>query len=58
VKKINLILGFGYDKAQLAELRHPTRDDLDAVSTEYPIVLVHQSAQLATMNSKHWRRPA
>jgi predicted amidohydrolase YtcJ len=52
VKKTNLILGFGYDNAQLAELRHPTRDDLDAVSTEFPIVLVHQSAHLATMNSK------
>jgi predicted amidohydrolase YtcJ len=32
-----LIVGFGYDNAQLAELRHPTRDDLDAVSTDYPI---------------------
>jgi predicted amidohydrolase YtcJ len=52
VKKTNLILGFGYDNAQLAELRHPTRDDLDAVSTDVPIVLVHQSAHLATMNSK------
>jgi predicted amidohydrolase YtcJ len=50
--RTNLILGFGYDNAQLAELRHPTRDDLDAVSTDYPIVLVHQSAHLATMNSK------
>lgn len=52
VKKTNLILGFGYDNAQLAELRHPTRDDLDAVSTDYPIVVVHQSSHLAAMNSK------
>lgn len=52
VKKTNLILGFGYDNAQLVELRHPTRDDLDAVSTDYPIVVVHQSSHLAAMNSK------
>jgi predicted amidohydrolase YtcJ len=52
VAKTNLILGFGYDNAQLAELRHPTRDDLDAVSTDIPIVLVHQSAHLAAMNSR------
>jgi predicted amidohydrolase YtcJ len=30
VEQIDLIIGFGYDNAQLAELRHPTRDDLDA----------------------------
>ena len=43
VKQIKLIVGFGYDNAQLAELRHPMRNDLDEVSTDVPIVLVHQS---------------
>jgi predicted amidohydrolase YtcJ len=52
VAKTKLIVGFGYDNAQLVELRHPTRDDLDAVSTEYPVILVHQSGHLAAMNSK------
>jgi predicted amidohydrolase YtcJ len=52
VAKTNLVVGFGYDNAQLEELRHPTRDDLDAVSTEYPVILVHQSGHLAAMNSK------
>lgn len=52
VKKIKLIIGFGYDNAQLAELRHPTRQDLDAVSTEYPIMIVHQSGHLGVTNSK------
>jgi predicted amidohydrolase YtcJ len=37
VDKVQLIVGFGYDNAQLKELRHPTRDDLDAVSSDYPI---------------------
>ncbi len=52
VKKIELIVGFGYDNAQLAELRHPTRQDLDAVSKEVPIVLIHQSGHLIAVNSK------
>ncbi len=52
VARTNLIVGFGYDNAQLAELRHPTRDDLDAVSTDVPVVLVHQSGHLAAVNSK------
>lgn len=52
VSKANLIAGFGYDNSQLKEQRHPTRDDLDAVSTEVPIILVHQSAHLGAMNSR------
>jgi predicted amidohydrolase YtcJ len=46
------IIGMGYDDSQLVEQRHPTRDDLDAVSTTTPVVVVHQSGHLAAMNSK------
>jgi len=52
VEQTNLIVGFGYDNAQLAEGRHPTRDDLDAVSTDVPVVIIHQSGHLAALNSK------
>jgi len=52
VKAANLIVGFGYDNAQLKELRHPTRDDLDQVSTEVPVLIIHQSGHLASLNSK------
>jgi hypothetical protein len=52
VKKIDLAIGFGYDSATLAELRHPTREELDAVSTEIPIVIVHQSGHMGVLNSK------
>jgi len=52
VEEADLILGFGYDNAQLAELRHPTRDELDAVSLEVPVVIIHQSGHLAVLNSK------
>ena len=52
VDKVKLVVGFGYDNAQLAELRHPIREDLDAVSTELPICLVHQSGHIISVNSK------
>ena len=52
VARAGLILGFGYDDAQLAEQRHPTRDELDAVSTEIPVYAVHQSGHLGVANSK------
>jgi predicted amidohydrolase YtcJ len=52
VKKVNLIVGFGYDDAQLKELRHPTRDDLDNVSTDIPVYIIHQSGHLGVGNSK------
>jgi predicted amidohydrolase YtcJ len=52
VKSANLILGFGYDNAQLKEQRHPIRDDLDEVSRDVPVVVIHQSAHLASLNSK------
>ena len=45
------VLGFGYDDTLLAERRHPTRDDLDAVSTRQPIVALHVSGHLAAANS-------
>jgi predicted amidohydrolase YtcJ len=37
------VIGRGYDQTLLAEDRHPTRHDLDAVSTEHPIVIFHIS---------------
>jgi predicted amidohydrolase YtcJ len=52
VRRFGIVFGFGYDPAQLKELRHPTREDLDAVSTEFPIFLVHQSSHLGAANSK------
>ena len=51
-KKFKLILGFGYDDAQLKEQRHPTRHDLDEVSKDLPVLIIHQSSHLAAMNTK------
>src|SRR5690606_41875580 len=49
---LGLILGFGHDDGQLAEQRHPTRHDLDAVSKDTPVMIIHQSGHLGVMNSK------
>ena len=52
VAKTQLIIGFGYDQASLKEHRAPTRDELDTVSKDIPIMLVHQSAHFGALNSK------
>jgi predicted amidohydrolase YtcJ len=51
-KRLGWIVGNGYDDSQLKEHRHPTRQELDAVSTEIPIVVIHQSGHLTAANSK------
>lgn len=50
--KLGWIVGNGYDDTQLQEKRHPTRQELDAISTTVPILALHQSGHLATINSK------
>ncbi len=45
------LVGNGYDDSQLAEKRHPTRQDLDAVATDRPIIVLHASGHLASANS-------
>jgi hypothetical protein len=52
VRRYGLIFGFGYDDSQLREQRHPTREDLDQVSTEVPVLIIHASGHLAAANSK------
>ena len=46
------ITGRGYDDTLLKERRHPTREDLDAVSKDRPIWIVHVSGHLGVANSK------
>ncbi|CAH0147748.1 amidohydrolase [Roseomonas sp. CECT 9278] len=51
-RRYNLIFGFGYDDSQLREQRHPTREELDQVSTDVPVLIIHTSSHLAAANSK------
>lgn len=43
--------GYGYDEFFLAERRHPTKQDLDLVSTDHPILLRHRTGHAAVFNS-------
>jgi predicted amidohydrolase YtcJ len=45
------LVGSGYDDSLLAERRHPTRTELDAISAEVPIVARHASGHLLVANS-------
>ncbi|PSV21464.1 transcriptional regulator [Photobacterium leiognathi subsp. mandapamensis] len=47
-----LHVAFGYDDAELAEKRHPTKQELDAFSEDFSFCAVHVSGHLATCNSK------
>lgn len=46
------IIGNGYDDAQLQEKTHPTATDLDQISTAQPVLILHQSGHLASVNHK------
>jgi predicted amidohydrolase YtcJ len=46
------VSGFGYDDTLLAEQRHPTRAELDAVSGEHPVVAMHVSGHMLVANSR------
>lgn len=45
------LIGIGYDDTILEEKRHPTRRDLDAISSEHPILVMHISMHLLAANS-------
>ncbi len=51
VRDTGLVIGFGYDDSQLKEQRHPTRDDLDAISDTVPVLFLHQSGHMGSANS-------
>lgn len=50
-KKGEWLVGFGYDDTLVTEHRHPTRQELDSVSTEHPIFILHVSGHLGVANS-------
>ena len=52
VKQHSVVIGFNYDDSQLEEARHPNRQELDAVSTEMPIMITHQSGHIGVYNTK------
>ena len=47
-----LVMGWGFDDSILPENRGPTRKELDAVSADHPVLLIHSSIHACFMNSK------
>ena len=52
IKLTGWIFGMGFDDSVLEEKRFPTKSDLDKVSTEHPIMIVHISGHFCVVNSK------
>ncbi len=50
------VIGMSYDDTLLSELRHPLREDLDRVSTDRPVGVVHISGHLAAVNGRGLER--
>lgn len=50
------IIGFGYDNTRFEDQLHPTKFDLDPVSSEIPIFISHASGHLAVANSAALRK--
>lgn len=47
-----VIMAIGYDQNNLEEGQHPTRELLDSVSTEVPILITHVSNHMGVANSR------
>ena len=45
------VIGFGYDHNFMQEKRHPSRQELDAVSTSHPIMISHASGHMGVVNT-------
>lgn len=52
IKKGEWIFGFGYDHNTLKEKTHPTKEILDKVSTENPILISHKSGHMGVTNTQ------
>ena len=51
LSKGDWIIGFNYDDASLDIARHPTREELDAVSPGNPVYLWHRSGHMGVANT-------
>lgn len=49
------VVGAGYDDNKLAERRHPTRQELDRVSPDHPVLLNHTSGHFCVVNTAAMR---
>ena len=55
LKPGELVFGWGYDDTGIADNRGPTREELDAVAPNNPVLIVHISVHLAYANTQALR---
>ncbi|MGO0059605.1 amidohydrolase [Brevibacillus fluminis] len=46
------VRAWGFDETKIVEQRYPTREELDQVSTEHPIIIVRACNHISVVNSK------
>lgn len=51
IKPGEWVVAYGYNDAELKEKRHPNKFDLDEISTEHKIIIVHASLHMAAINT-------
>lgn len=51
-QRFGWIIGYGYDDSRLREQRPLTRQDLDAVSADKPVLVIHHSGRQVVLNGK------
>lgn len=51
IPKTQPLIGNGYDDAIMVEHRHPTKEELDAISKTNPIIVIHTSGHASVANS-------
>jgi predicted amidohydrolase YtcJ len=51
-QRFGWIIGVGYDDTRLREQRAPSRNDLDSVYRDKPVIIIHQSGRQLVANSK------
>ncbi|MGB5172044.1 amidohydrolase [Eudoraea sp.] len=52
LKLTGWIFGMGFDDSVIEDQRFPTKEDLDKVSTDHPVFIIHISGHFASVNSK------
>ncbi len=52
IRRGEWIVGFGYDQNQLKEQIHPTKEVLDKVFPDTPVMIAHKSGHMGVANSK------
>lgn len=51
-RRLGWIVGFGYDESRLRELRAPSRNELDGISSDRPVIIVDRTGTRLVANSR------